>query len=58
VRTEVDLVIRLKELAAIKGTGYQALLRQFVADRVYEEEKREGVVKQSGRRRPVSLTLS
>ena len=45
VRMEVDLVIRLKELAAIKGTGYQALLRQFVADRVYEEEKREGVAK-------------
>jgi hypothetical protein len=58
VRTEVDLVIRLKELAAIKGTGYQALLRQFVADRVYEEEKREGVAKQSGRRRPASFTLS
>jgi hypothetical protein len=32
-------------LATIKGIGYQTLLRQFVADRVYEEEKREGVLK-------------
>ena len=45
VRMEVDLVARLKGLAAIKGVGYQTLLRQFVADRVYEEEKREGVLK-------------
>lgn len=45
VRMEDDLVKRLKSLAAIKGVGYQTLLRQFVADRVYEEEKREGVLK-------------
>jgi predicted DNA binding CopG/RHH family protein len=45
VRMEEDLVIRLKGLAAIKGVGYQTLLRQFVADRVYEEEKREGILK-------------
>lgn len=45
VRMEDDLVSRLKTLAAIKGIGYQTLLRQFVADRVYEEEKREGILK-------------
>jgi len=45
VRMENDLVNRLKDLAAIKGIGYQTLLRQFVADRVYEEEKREGILK-------------
>jgi uncharacterized protein (DUF4415 family) len=45
VRMEEDLMARLKALAAIKGIGYQTLLRQFVADRVYEEEKREGVLK-------------
>ena len=45
VRMEEDLVTRLKGLAAIKGVGYQTLLRQFVANRVYEEEKREGVLK-------------
>ncbi|MGH3144896.1 MAG: CopG family antitoxin [Rubrobacter sp.] len=44
VRMEEDLVSRLKGLAAIKGVGYQTLLRQFVADRVYEEEKREGIL--------------
>lgn len=45
VRMENDLVNRLKALAAVKGVGYQTLLRQFVADRVYEEEKREGILK-------------
>ena len=45
VRMENDLLNRLKVLAAIKGVGYQTLLRQFVADRVYEEEKREGILK-------------
>src|SRR5215208_7556304 len=44
VRMENDLVNRLKVLASIKGVGYQTLLRQFVADRVYEEEKREGII--------------
>ena len=44
VRMENDLVNRLKALAAVKGIGYQTLLRQFVADRVYEEEKREGIL--------------
>ncbi len=44
VRMEDDLVNRLKALAAVKGVGYQTLLRQFVADRVYEEEKREGIL--------------
>ncbi len=45
VRMENDLVNRLKVLAAIKRIGYQTLMRQFVADRVYEEEKREGILK-------------
>ncbi len=45
VRMEDDLVSRLKTLAAVKGIGYQTLMRQFVADRVYEEEKREGILK-------------
>ena len=44
VRMENDLVNRLKVLAAIKGVGYHTLLRQFVADRVYEKEKREGIL--------------
>jgi hypothetical protein len=35
---------KIKVLASIKSVGYQTLLRQFVADRVYEEEKREGIL--------------
>lgn len=45
LRMEDDLIDRLKALAAVKGIGYQTLMRQFVADRVYEEEKREGILK-------------
>ncbi len=45
VRMEEDLVNRLRALAAVKGIGYQTLLRQFVSERVYEEEKREGILK-------------
>lgn len=45
VRMEEDLVDRLRVLAAVKGIGYQTLLRQFVSERVYEEEKREGILK-------------
>jgi predicted DNA binding CopG/RHH family protein len=41
---ENDLVNRLKALAVIKGVGYQTFLRQFVAERVFEEEKREGII--------------
>jgi hypothetical protein len=42
---EKDLAKRLKNLADVKGVGYRALLRQFIAERVYEEEKREGMLK-------------
>ena len=45
VRMEEELVDRLRVLAAVKGIGYQTLLRQFVSERVYEEEKREGILK-------------
>ena len=45
VRMEEDLMNRLRVLAAVKGVGYQTLLRQFVSERVYEEEKREGILK-------------
>jgi uncharacterized protein (DUF4415 family) len=45
VRMEEDLVNRLRALATVKGIGYQTLLRQFVSERVYEEEKREGILK-------------
>lgn len=44
IRLNTDLSNRLEALAAAKGTGYHSLLEQFVAERVYEEEKREGML--------------
>ena len=43
LRVEDDVVARLKSLAKKKGMGYQTLLKAFVLERLYEEEKREGV---------------
>lgn len=44
LRLEADTVRRLRALAEKKGTKYQTLLKQFVIERLYEEEKREHVV--------------
>ncbi len=44
VRFEDDTVTRLKVLAERKGMGYQTLLKAFVQERLYEEEKREGLL--------------
>ena len=46
IRLEADVIKRLKALARKKGTGYQTLLKQFVGERLYEEEKREGLLEQ------------
>lgn len=35
---------RAKRLARRHNIGYQTMLKQFVAERLYEEEKREGLV--------------
>jgi hypothetical protein len=35
---------RLKALAALRNTGYQTLLKEFVVERLYEEEKRAGII--------------
>lgn len=40
LRLGVDLERRLRKLAEVKGTTYQTLLKEFVLERVYEEEKR------------------
>ncbi|BDP44422.1 hypothetical protein DAETH_43910 (plasmid) [Deinococcus aetherius] len=40
LRLGVDLERRLRRLAEVKGTPYQTLLKEFVLERVYEEEKR------------------
>jgi hypothetical protein len=40
-----DLMRRLKALAHKKGKAYETLLREFVIERLYEEEKREGIIR-------------
>jgi uncharacterized protein (DUF4415 family) len=42
VRLDADILDRLRALADRKGTGYQTLLKRFVMERLYEEEKLEG----------------
>jgi predicted DNA binding CopG/RHH family protein len=44
LRLERDLDKRLRHLAKQKGTSYQTLLKEFVLERVYEEEKRLGII--------------
>jgi hypothetical protein len=44
VRFDTDVLARLRRLARRKHTGYQTLLKQFVVERLYEEEKREGIL--------------
>lgn len=45
VRFDEDVLERLKQLADHKHKGYQTLLKEFVSERLYEEEKREGLLK-------------
>jgi uncharacterized protein (DUF4415 family) len=44
VRFDEDVLNRLREVARLKGKGYQTLLKEFVVERLYEEEKRAGLV--------------
>lgn len=44
VRFDETTLRRVKALATRRGTGYQTLLKEFVTERLYEEEKREGIV--------------
>ncbi len=44
VRFDEDTVWCLKVLATKRHKGYQTLLKEFVVERLYEEEKREGLV--------------
>ena len=45
IRFDEDVLERLKQLADHKHKGYQTLLKEFVSERLYEEEKREGILK-------------
>ena len=44
LRLDSDMETRLKAVAALKRVPYQTLLKQFVSERLYEEEKRLGVL--------------
>jgi predicted DNA binding CopG/RHH family protein len=44
VRFDEFTLDRLRVLAARRNTGYQTLLKEFVVERLYEEEKREGII--------------
>jgi hypothetical protein len=44
IRFDQLTLARLKALAALRNTGYQTLLKEFVVERLYEEEKRQGII--------------
>ena len=44
VRFDESTLQRMKALAHRRHTGYQTLLKEFVVERLYEEEKREGLI--------------
>jgi hypothetical protein len=44
IRFDQFTLMRLRALAAMRNTGYQTLLKEFVVERLYEEEKREGII--------------
>jgi hypothetical protein len=44
VRFDQFTLKRLRALALLRNTGYQTLLKEFVVERLYEEEKREGII--------------
>ncbi|WP_164473366.1 hypothetical protein [Deinococcus psychrotolerans] len=44
LRLDTDTETRLKHVARLKQMPYQTLLKQFVSERLYEEEKRLGVI--------------
>lgn len=44
VRFDDVTLRRMKALALRRNTGYQTLLKEFVIERLYEEEKREGLI--------------
>jgi predicted DNA binding CopG/RHH family protein len=41
IRLDQDLLSRLQKMAKRKHMGYQTLMKQFLIERAYEEEKKE-----------------
>jgi len=58
IRFDESTLNRIKVLAQRRHKGYQTLLREFITERLYEEEQREGLVRPvrgtATRRRPPS----
>lgn len=44
IRFDEHTIQRAKALAGKRHKGYQTLLKEFVMERLYEEEKREGLI--------------
>lgn len=44
LRFDEDVLARVKAVAKSKNKGYQTVLKEFVVERLYEEEKREGII--------------
>ena len=44
VRFDEWTLQRLKRLAVRRHKGYQSLLKEFIIERLYEEEKRDGLI--------------
>lgn len=44
IRFDSDTLARVKVLARRRHKGYQTLVKEFVSERLYEEEKREGII--------------
>lgn len=44
IRIDRFTLRRLQALATLRGTRYQTLIKQFVVERLYEEEKRAGII--------------
>jgi uncharacterized protein (DUF4415 family) len=47
LRLDSDVLERLRALAETKNKGYQTLMKEFIVERLYEEEKREGILSAS-----------
>lgn len=44
MRFDESTIQRLRTLAEKRHKGYQSLAREFIVERLYEEERREGIV--------------
>jgi len=44
LRLDEDVLRRLKALSKVKQKGYQSLMKEFLVERLYEEERRHGIL--------------